>query len=109
MFINKKFLNVQASYENNLLNSLCSKGYGLCLSEVVFVLQILQSLIAQSVLSGRLKSVEPETWGSGIEHLGKFVYVLPVSALESYRLSPPTALVQSIIDSDKITTRQVRS
>jgi hypothetical protein len=67
----------------------------------------MESLIAQSVLSGRLKSVEPETWGNGIEHLGKFVYVLPVSALEFYRMSPPTALVQSSIDSDRITARQV--
>lgn len=79
------------------------------MSEVVSVVQILESLIAQSVLSGRLKSVEPETWGNGIEHFGKFIYVLPASALESYRLSPPTALVQSIIDSDRITARQVRS
>ncbi|XP_023726242.1 uncharacterized protein LOC111874734 isoform X3 [Cryptotermes secundus] len=70
--------------------------------------QVMESLIAQSLLSGRLKSVEPETWGNGIEHLGKFVYVLPVSALESYRLSPPTALVQSSIDCDRITARQAR-
>lgn len=70
--------------------------------------QILQSLIAQSVLSGRLKDVDPGTWGNGIEHLGKFIYVLPVSALESYSSSPPTALVQSRIDSDRITARQAR-
>jgi hypothetical protein len=74
---------------------------------VVSDLQILESLIAQSVLSGRLQGVEPGTWGNGIEHLGKFVYVLPVSALEFYRSSPPTALVQSRIDSDRITARQV--
>jgi hypothetical protein len=70
-------------------------------------LQILESLIAQSVVSGRLKAVEPRTWANGIEHLGKFIYVLPVSALEPYRTSPPTASVQSRIDSDRITARQV--
>lgn len=69
---------------------------------------MLESLIAQSVLLGRLKSVESETWGNGIEHLGKFIYVLPLRALESYKMSPPTALVQSSIDSDRITAKQVR-
>lgn len=69
--------------------------------------QILELLIAQSVLSGRLESVKPETWGNGIEHLGKFIYVLPANTLESYVLSPPTALVQSSIDSDRITAKQV--
>lgn len=52
--------------------------------------------------------MESETWGNGIEHLGKFIYVLPVSALKSYKLSPPTALVQSSIDSERITAKQVR-
>lgn len=59
------------------------------------------------MLSQRLKSVEPETWGNGIEHLGKFIYVLPASALETYKFSPPTALVQSSVDSDRITAQQV--
>jgi hypothetical protein len=52
--------------------------------------------------------VESETWGNGIEHFGKFIYVLPLRALEPYKLSPPTALVQSSIDYDRITAKQVR-
>jgi len=66
-----------------------------------------ESLIAQSVLSGRLESVEPESWGNVMKYLGKFIYVLPVSAFGSYMLSPPAPLVQSILDSDRITAKQV--
>ncbi|XP_069695018.1 uncharacterized protein [Periplaneta americana] len=89
-----------------VLTSLFIKQEKLC--SYATAKQILQSLIAQSVLSGRLESERPETWGDGIEHLGKFIYILPAKALEPYKLSPPSALVQSIIDSDKITARQAR-
>ncbi|KAJ4445589.1 hypothetical protein ANN_12270, partial [Periplaneta americana] len=89
-----------------VLTSLFVKQEKLC--SYATAKQILQSLIAQSVLSGRLESERPETWGDGIEHLGKFIYILPAKALEPYKLSPPSALVQSIIDSDKVTARQAR-
>ncbi|KAJ9592308.1 hypothetical protein L9F63_001204, partial [Diploptera punctata] len=69
-------------------------------------LQVLESLIAQSVFSRKLKNEKIESWGNGIEHVGKFVYVLPPSALESYRSHTLSLLVQSSIDSDRLSARQ---
>ncbi|PSN41287.1 hypothetical protein C0J52_09873, partial [Blattella germanica] len=70
--------------------------------------QILESLIAQSVFLGRLKNTNPETWGNSIEHLGKFIHILPVNVLKQYNITPTSPLVHSSIDSYKLTSRQAR-
>ncbi|CAG2054415.1 unnamed protein product [Timema podura] len=70
--------------------------------------QVVQSLIAQLVLSGRLIGVEPALWKENITHLGHYVHALPPHALHPYNSFPLSDTVLRVIDSDKITSTQAR-
>nr|CAD7262136.1 unnamed protein product [Timema shepardi] len=70
--------------------------------------QVVQSLIAQLVLSGRLVGVEPALWKENITHLGHYVHALPPHALQPYISFPLSDTVLRVIDSDKITSTQAR-
>nr|CAD7442826.1 unnamed protein product [Timema bartmani] len=70
--------------------------------------QVVQSLIAQLVLSGRLIGVEPALWKENITYLGHYVHALPPHALYPYNSFPLSDTVLSVIDSDKITSTQAR-
>nr|CAD7200395.1 unnamed protein product [Timema douglasi] len=70
--------------------------------------QVVQSLIAQLVLSGRLVGVEPALWKENITYLGHYVHALPPHALQPYISFPLSDTVLRVIDSDKITSTQAR-
>nr|CAD7428153.1 unnamed protein product [Timema monikensis] len=70
--------------------------------------QVVQSLIAQLVLSGRLVGVEPALWKENITYLGHYVHALPPHALQPYISSPLSDTVLRVVDSDKITSTQAR-